>query len=45
MNPDDRLKLGEVENELSAVLEKERRKSHNRNFPIRESIERRDQHG
>lgn len=44
MDPDTRLKLGEVESELSAVLEKEKQKSHQIR-PLRESVERRDQHG
>jgi hypothetical protein len=44
MNPDERPKLGEVENVLRSVLDKEISKN-GIIQPIQESVERRDQHG
>ena len=45
MNPDERLKLGEVEAELSAILEKERKKISNMIRPVETEPKRHHQQG
>ena len=45
MNPDERLKLGEVEAELSAILEKERKKISNMIRPVATEPKRHHQQG